>query len=159
MNNPETNKKAEELKKYRALVLAAIDYQISLYQNSPLQDFDPVLGLESLKKQAEEDAIKGRITILKRWYRDLTECIREGRELKFNSFVKERTGYTIDIFKEHFYKVEKLIATGKITTDNQFYDVNSMVDYLCQVEPVNTDKIAVLNKLLSAYEKKKTKTA
>jgi hypothetical protein len=154
----ETNTKDEELKKYRALVLAAVDHQIELLQSQPIQVFDPAPGLQKAKIQVEEHFSKGRLSILKSWYRDMTESIREGRQFKFNSFVKERTGYSIDIFKEHFDRAEKVIAKGKITTDNQFYDINSMIDYLCQVEPVDKQKIDVLNSLLLAYEQRKSKS-
>ncbi len=157
LNSAKTNIKTEELTKYRALVLAAIDYEITLYKNLPLQAFDPLPHLESLKKQTEEHYAEGRLAVLQKWYHDLTEGIREGRAFKFNFFVKERTGYTIDIFKEHFDKVEKLIVKGKITTDSQFYDVNTMVDYLSQTKPVDKKKIAVLNNLLITYQQKKLK--
>jgi hypothetical protein len=153
----ETKSKDEELKKYHALVLAAIDYQIELLQSQPIQGFDLTPGYERAKIQAEEDFSKGRLTNLKSWYRNMTEGIREGREFKFNAFVKKRTGYTIDIFKEHFNRVDKVIAKGKITSDSQFYEVNSMVDYLSHIEPIDEAKIKVLNSLLIAYEQRKRK--
>jgi DNA-binding SARP family transcriptional activator len=157
LSSQETNYKTEELAKYHALVLAAIDYDIALCRNAPIQAFNPIPNLEKLKQQAEEHFVKGRLATLKRWYHDLTEGIREGRAFNFNSFVKEHTGYTIDIFKVHFNKVESLVAKGRITTDNQFYDVHSMVDYLSQIQPVDEKKIAVLNNLLVAYQQQKTK--
>jgi hypothetical protein len=152
-----TTSKADELSKYRDLVLATIDYEIQLYQNTPLQGFNPIAGLESLKEQATEHFRKGRLAMLKRWFRDLTEGIREGRDFKFNSYIRERTGQHIDIFQEHFSRVDKIAARGRITTDSEYYDLNSMVDYLSQLTPVDTAKIALLNTILMEYQQRKAK--
>ena len=158
MKLQKTSSKDEELKKYRALVLAAVDYQIELLQSQPIHGFDIAPEFEKDKLQAEEHFSKARPPILKNCYRDIAEGIREQRQFKFNLFVKERTGYTIDIFKEHFERAEKVIAKGKITSDNQYYDINSMIDYLIQLEPVDKEKINTLNNLLLAYEQKKRKS-
>ena len=55
----------------------------------------------------------------------------------------------------------KIIEKGKITTDNQFYDITIMIDQLSQTDPVNNKKIEILDNLLADYErrkKQKTKT-
>ena len=72
-------------------------------------------------------------------------------------FFKERTSYSTDIFNEHFDRVEKVIAKCKIITDNQFYDINSKVDYISYFELVDEQKIDVLNSLLLAYEQRKSR--
>ncbi len=75
----------------------------------------------------------------------------------FREFGQEKTNYDIDIFKSYFQHVDKIIEKGKITTDNQFYAINIMVDQLCQTEPVDNEKIEILNRLLSEYEQRKTR--
>ena len=80
----------------------------------------------------------------------------ETGELKFNKYLQDKTNYDIDIFKSYFQRIDKVIEKGKITTDNQFYDINVMVDQLCQTEPVDNEKIEILNRLLSEYEQRKS---
>jgi hypothetical protein len=82
----------------------------------------------------------------------------ETGDLKFNRYLQDKTEYDIDIFKSYFQRVDKIIEKGKITTDNQFYDINTMVDQLCQVEPVDNTKIEKLKRLLSEYEQRKSGT-
>ena len=54
----------------------------------------------------------------------------ETGDLKFNKYLQDKTKYEIDIFKSYFQRVEKVTQKGKITTDNQFYDIGIMVDQL-----------------------------
>lgn len=147
------DEKQAELKKYRDLVLATIDYDLG---NKELHiktvDFDSIEHYKSLQIQTIEHFQKGRLTILRQWFRDLTEGFIEQGNLEFNKYLQDKTKYDINIFKSYFQRIEKVIEKGKITTDNQFYDVNTMVDQLCQVEPVDKKKIEILNKLLADYE-------
>ena len=152
------DEKQAELSKYRDLVLATLDYYLD---NKGLQiktaDFDSQEHYKGLKIQTEEHYQKGRLTRLKQWFRDLTEMQVETGDLKFNRYLQNKTKYDIDIFKSYFQRIDKVIEKGKITTDNQFYDINKMVDQLCQTEPVDNEKIGILNKLLSEYEQRKTR--
>lgn len=153
-----TIEKQAELEKFRDLVLATLDYYLD---NKEMQiktaDFDSVEHYKGLKKQTEEHYQKGRLTKLKQWFRDLTEMQIETVDLKFNKYLQEKTKYDIDIFKSYFQRVDKVIEKGRITTDNQFYDLNIMVDQLCQSEPVDNEKIEKLNRLLRDYEERKSK--
>ena len=151
------NKQAE-LQKYRDLVLATIDYYLDNKElHIKTADFDSQKHYEGLKIQTEEHYQKRRLTRLKQWFRDLTEMQVETGDLKFNKYLQDKTKYDIDIFKSYFQRVDKVIEKGKITTDNQFYDINIMVDQLCQTEPVDNEKIEILNRLLREYEQGKSR--
>lgn len=146
-----------ELKKYRDLVIATIDYYLeNNVAKIKTPDFDSDEYYKGLKIQTDEHFQKGRLTRLKQWFRDLTEMQVETGDLKFNNYLQDKTKYDIDIFKSFFQCVDKVIEKGKITTDNQFYDISIMVDQLCQTEPVDAKKIELLNGLLSDYEKRKS---
>jgi len=160
MNKGKLNKdeKQAELSKYRDLVLATLDYYI---ENKVMQiksaDFNSDEHYKGLKIQTEEHYQKGSLTRLKQWFRDLTEMQLETGDLKFNKYLQDKTKYDIDIFKSYFQRIDKVIEKGKITTVNQFYDINMIVDQLCQTEPVDNEKIGILNRLLSEYEQRKTR--
>lgn len=147
-----------ELKKYRDLVLATLDYCID---NKEIQiktvDFDSIEHYKVLKTQTEEHYQKERLTKLKQWFRDLTEMQMETCDLKFNKYLQVKTKYDIDIFKSYFQQVEKILEKGKITTDNQFFNISRMVNLLCQTEPIDTKRIEKLNRLLSEYEQRKSR--
>jgi hypothetical protein len=146
---PNKEEKNADLIKYRDLVVATLDY----HMDNPLMKiqsatFDSDEYYKSLKIQTEEHFKKGRLTMLKNWFRDFTEMQLETGDLKFNKYLQTKTGYDIDIFKAYFQRIDKIIIKGKITTDRQYYDINEMVGQLCQVEPVDNTKIDALNKLL-----------
>jgi hypothetical protein len=152
------DEKQQELVKYRDLVLATLDYSIN---NKEMQiktvEFDSIEHYKRLKIQTAEHFQKGRLTKLKQWFRDLTEMQVETCDLEFNKYLQDKTKYDIDIFKSYFQRIDKVIKKGKITSDNQFYDINMLVDQLCQTEPVDDEKIEILNRILSEYEQRKTK--
>jgi hypothetical protein len=147
-----------ELAKYRDLVTATLDY---LIDNNTFRiktaDFDSDSHYRTLREQTTEHFQKGRLSKLKQWFRDLTETQRETGDLKFNTYLINRTGQDINIFQDYYDRVDKIIAKGKITTDNQFYDVNSMVDQLSHAVPVDNGKLTMLNKLMADYEQRRTK--
>jgi hypothetical protein len=147
-----------ELKKFRDLVLAAIDYHLDDPSAAfKTDDFNSNLYYESLKEQTLEHYNKGRLTKLKQWFRDLTEMHIETRNLNFSKYLQNKTGYDIDIFEDYFKRVEKIIKKGMITTDKQFFDISIMADQLCRELTIDDGKIQILNHFLSTYEAKKSK--
>ena len=161
MKDSKLNKeeKQSELSKYRALVLATLEYYL---ENNIMQiisaEFDSTEHFKELIIKTEEHYQKGRLTRLKQWFRDLTEMQVETGDLKFNKYLQDKTKYNIDIFKSYYQRVDKVIEKGKITTDNQFYEINMIVNQLSQAEPVDNSKIEILNRLLIEYEQRKSRT-
>jgi hypothetical protein len=158
MTKKESSKvdKSQDLVNYRDLILATLDYYLeNKIMEIKTSDFDSTIHFQSLKTQTIDHFEKGRLTNLKQWFRDLSEMQIETRDLKFNTYLRNKTGLDIDIFQDYFERINKVIECGKITTDNQFYDVRNMVDYLCQTDPVDQRQIEILNKLLIDYEQKK----
>jgi hypothetical protein len=137
-----------ELKRHRDILLATFDYFIDRSANIKYDEFDPVDHFKLLKQQTEEHFQKGRLTRLKQWLRDMTEEPRETGDLNFGRYIKEKTGYDIDIFDNFQKRIDKIIERKKIKTENEYRDVLAMVDNLCQQTPVNEQKIDVLNNLL-----------
>ncbi|WP_448103620.1 hypothetical protein [Pedobacter panaciterrae] len=148
--------KAIELDKYKALVIATLDYCL---ENPSFHiitsDYDSRQHYTNLKVQVEENYVKGRLTRLKQWFRDLTEGFVEAKDSKFNDYLKVRTKSDINILTAYYIRIDKIIDSGKIANDDQFRDINSIVDYLCQTTPVDEDKITVMNILLTDYEERK----
>ena len=150
------NIKSKDLVKYRDLVLATIEYNIQIYSKENIAGVSEIIEhFLSLKPQIEEHFEKGRLTKLKQWFRDLTETVIASNDVKFNTYLKDQTGYDLDIFKSFNQKVEKIITKGKITNDDQFYELRNYLDQLEGIEPVDNDKIKIIDRILFKYEQKK----
>jgi len=110
MNGMIKKDKQIELDYYRDLVIATLDYCIDspdfLIQTS---DFDSKKHFESCKLQTVDYYNKGRLSILKQWFRDLTEPMREGRDFEFIKYIKERTGHQIDLFADFDTRIQKIV--------------------------------------------------
>ena len=135
--------------------IAAIDYNMSgKFISIKTPDFDSSKHFELLKVEVAELHNKGKLSTLKRYFRDLTEMIVETRDFKFNEYILKNTGYQIDIFEAFNKRIEKIITKGKITTNNQYYDLMNLVNQLCEMENIDEDRITALNKLLADFETK-----
>lgn len=149
-----TPEQQTELKRLRDILIATLDYHIDGYNKSgqKFEGFNPVDNFQDLKKQTEELYKKGKTTKLKNWLRDMTEMPRETGDLNYVTYIKRTTGHDYNIFTAFNKRIDNIIAKGKISTENQFREVNLMVDFLCQTEPVDDKKIEVLNNLLLDFE-------
>ena len=67
---------------------------------------------QKLKELVGKHFQKGRLTILKQWFRDLTEMQIETKDFKFSAYLKEKTNYDIDIFKSFYDRIDKIIVKG-----------------------------------------------
>src|SRR3989338_1442936 len=91
-----------ELIKYRELVLATLDYNLERPElHIKTETFDSFEYFRSLKKETIGHFEKGRLTKLKQWFRDLTEMHVESRNNAFNAYLKDKTGYDIDLNQNH----------------------------------------------------------
>lgn len=139
-----------ELKKYRDLVVATLDYYIvHLAFNNEMKD-----EYIRLKTQTEEHYSKGKLTTLKNWFKDLTSDFIEDRDFGFNEYLIKTTNYDIDIFESYFKRIEKIIEKDQIKTDSQFYELKNYVDYL--IQNINSDKVLIqrINEILLRFESK-----
>ena len=147
--------KQNELIRYRKLLLATLDYYI---ENESLQlktdNYDSKKHYLKLKEEVEINFKKGRLTILKQCFKDLTEMQIETKDFKFNRYLKNETNYDIDIFKSFHDRINKIIERSKITTDNQFYDVMSILNDVSKENKYKNEDIVKLNSLVVDYEQK-----
>jgi hypothetical protein len=147
------DEKQAELTKYHALVVATIDYYLENHLTDiKTSDFDSDDYYAMLKIRAQDLFQKGKLSQLKQWFRDFTEMLIEEPDFNFNTYLLEKTGYEIDLFKSFYDRINKIINSGKITSHNQYYEINVMIEQLIQAQPIDTDKIKTLNNLLAAYK-------
>lgn len=143
-----------ELIKFRKLTLATLDYYEEFYTiENIISDRDCLLW----KKEIELHFKRGRLTKLKQWFRDFTEMPIETKDFKFNTYLKEKTNYDIDIFKSFYNRIDKILERGKITTNNQFYDVMSILNDVSEVNKYKKEDILKLDSIVFEFENKNIK--
>ncbi|SHO64796.1 hypothetical protein [Algoriphagus zhangzhouensis] len=146
--------KHTELEKYRDLNLSTLDYLSETIQIAT-NDFNSSQHFQKLKIEVNESFTKGRLSKLKQWFRNLTEVLRETEDLKFNDFIKERTGHEVNLHERFEKRISKILGQGRIKSENDYRDVVTKVDYLSQKESADQTLIDQLNFLLISFEKKK----
>lgn len=149
-----TEEKQSDLNRYREILLATLDYFIERSKSINYEDFDVTAHYQQLKVKVEENYQKGRLNRLKQWLRDMTEEPRETGDLSFGRYIKERTGFEIDILGSFQKRIDKIVERKLIKTENEYRDVLAMIDKLCQQAPIDQDKIDILNNLIVDFDDK-----
>lgn len=152
MNHKE---KQAALEKYKAIAIATLDYLIKNYTGKLVFDqYDPHVMVYSTQKEQVERYFKQRkLDQLKRHSTNFQSILLHNLDVKFKDFIKEQTGYEIDIFKDLQDRIEAIVASKEITKDRELYDVRLMSDIY---EKTNGDqkKLAVLQNLVVAFTDK-----
>jgi len=127
-----------ECEKYRDLILAVFEYE-------------PMMAQKDLIPKINEHVEKGRLTILKYWFKCFIEGIIQSQDVKFTSFLKQKTGYDFDVFEKINNKIERIIKRNKINTDEEYRDILIYINNLIQSSIPNQERILLLNTLLAEY--------
>jgi hypothetical protein len=145
-----------ELKRHRDILIATVDYYIERYNytKSEYGDLNLIPLYEKIKCETEEHFQKGRLTRLKQYLRDMTEEPREAKDFKYGKYIKETTGYDIDIFDTFKKRIEKIVERKSIKNEDEYRDVLSTIDYLCQSNIVDQNKIDILSNILIDFDDK-----
>ena len=146
-----------ELIRLRDINQATLDYYILLHKKYPTPGYDPTEHFKSLKPLVDQHFEKGRLTILRQLLRDFTEIFQEGGGFEYMKYIKEKTGYEVDVLRSLQQRIEKILAKGKITTDNQYRDIMSLLNNLPEADQLDEAKTEMLNQLLVQYEVRKEK--
>lgn len=145
-----------ELNRHRDILFATIDYILQQVASENLlkDQFDVVAGYyEEQKQQVEKYFQNHRLDKLQQRLRNLTMFPMRRVDLTFNDYIKEKTGYEIDIFESLLMRVEGIIVQNKITTKKQLNDIAIMLN-LYKQKPVDPQKVDILKNLVINYANK-----
>ena len=142
----------QERERNKAILLATLNYLIE-YQSGDMvfDDYSPSKQwyLNDLK-QTERDIQNSRSQQIKKRL-DMHLAMRKHYfDLGLNSYIKEKTGYHIDIFEEFKTQVAPIIAKGTIN-DNDVYKVKNYLKAY-SANPEEQDNIYPLKTLLAKRE-------
>jgi hypothetical protein len=128
------DQKQTELEKYRAILLATIDYLISKHAGSFVVDNEDFIGdsYQQQKLQTEKYFNQRRLDRLKQQFLRLTKGLQNQPDLTFGNYIKEKTGYDMDIFEDVRKRVDAIVEQNKINNEKELSDVNSMLHFYKQ---------------------------
>ncbi|TZF84830.1 hypothetical protein FW774_07580 [Pedobacter sp. BS3] len=121
--------KQAEIEKHRILLFAILDYHLEYYTGSMVFDqWDPAADFYLQEKQrTEKDCQEFRIDILQQRLDRFVKRLRDRVDLNFGNYIKERTGYEIDIFADLRHEVATIASKGKIENDEELKSVDIML--------------------------------
>lgn len=109
-------KKQSELQRHRAILLATLDYLEERLGGSIVFDqYDPATEyFQQQKIQTEKCFKQRRLDRLQKRLASLTKEMQSRADLAFASYIKEKTGYNIDIFEDIRKRVNAIVAQNEI---------------------------------------------
>lgn len=124
-----------DLEKYHTIVLATIDYLKESLERSFIFD-----GIDSVaeyyheqKIQTEKNFEQRRLDRLQKRLISLTKGLLHKVDLNFSTYIKEKTGYEVDIFDDLRKRTEVIITQGKISNQKDLNDVSNALELYKQI--------------------------
>ncbi|RZM24362.1 MAG: hypothetical protein EOO88_23060 [Pedobacter sp.] len=146
-----------QLDRLLKLINSAIDYRIKLASSGEMSDAMSevmVPGYEDIRSASYLLHQKSQLSKLKYWWKCLQEEPRETRDRGFQTFITSQTGIAVDIFDAFEKKIERIIHSGRVKSDDEYREVVEKLDALIQDESGDADLICILNGLVTSFEKK-----
>lgn len=136
-----------ELKQYRSIVLATIDYLIEHLGNSIVYDeFDPVSDYYEKQKIVTEKCYnQRRLDRLQQKFISLTKGLQSRADVDFTTYIKTKTDYNVDIFEDLRSRVNSIIDQKEITNEEELNDVSTLL----KVYERTSKEAAIIEKLKS----------
>jgi hypothetical protein len=147
--------KLAELKRHRDIILATIDYiVVRIAVGMTHEHVDIIEGhFQQQKHQTEKYYQTRRLDRLQQRLYRLTEYPRRRGDLGFASYIKEKTGYHIDIFENVQSQVYTIIEQNLIRNKKELDDVSIMLDVYKQ-HPIDQNKLDILKRLVIEFSKR-----
>ncbi|HTN21003.1 MAG TPA: hypothetical protein VL125_11025 [Pelobium sp.] len=145
-------KKQAALDKYRTLLFAILDYHLKYYTGSMVfDDWDPSADYYLLEKQqTEEDYQNFRLDILEQRLGKFVQRLRYYMDLNFGSYLKEHTGYEMDIYEDLRHEIATIISRGKVENIEELSVVHLMIQ-VYKSTSVEKEQIDILANLIDEF--------
>jgi hypothetical protein len=147
---PEQNQ--SELQRHRAILLATCDYLLKRNRGCFVVDGADHIAesFEQEKERIEQHFQQGNLKELQRELQRRTAIFRSRIDLQFVPYLKETTGYDLDLFAALRSRMDGIIAQKKIHTWKEFTDVHLLLRTYEQTGEAPQEK-AILESLLKDY--------
>ena len=150
--------KQSALERHRDILLATIDYLLSFQEGSIVFDHEDAIAkyYEMQKLQIEKYYKQRKLDRLRQRLVSLTKGLQNRADLNFAGYIKEKTGYDIDIFEGLQNRVNAIITQKEVNSQKELNDIGTMLRYYQQTSP--DKKISdQLKALLMDYSERTTR--
>lgn len=150
----------EEREKNKSLLLATLNYLLEYHSaDMVFDDYSPSKQwyTDELRK-AKLDIQKYRSQQIKRRLDMHISLLRHRYDQGFNNYIKENTGYNIDIFEEFKAAVMPTISRGSIRDNNDVYPIEHYLKAY-GTHPEEQEHVVLLQTLLKEWEAKLSRLA
>lgn len=146
------------LQRYREILLATFEYLLKkTAARVKFDGLDPDADFfQFMREQTEKHYEQGRLKHLEKRFHEMSAMPRLTGDMEFGKFIKEKTGYDLDIFENLQSRINDIIAQETIRNDDEYLDVIAMIN-LGQQAPDNEEKIERLINLRNDYQEKLTR--
>lgn len=149
-----SKEKEAVLKRERDIVLAAIDYQDEVFRMHI--KFDGIERPDTghshyLKLEVDDCYQRGALKQIQKIFNYEKASARMKGDTRFCPYIKEKTGFDIDIFENLQQQIDKTILEQKINTENEYYDAIAMTS-LWRQKPGDNAKMDQLSKICKNYK-------
>ncbi len=143
------------LEKEYNIVQATLTYLIGLHGRTIVYDGDDMIGhyYRQEKQKAEKYYQERKRSRLQLQLKKLTKSLESSMDFNYAIFIKEQTGYTIDIFKELTKDIQQLISQDEILSREQWEKANTMLEF-CKRSRVDNTIIEKITQLIATYYRK-----
>jgi hypothetical protein len=152
--------KQSELQRHRAILLATLDYLKERLGGSFVYDqYDPVTEYyQKQKVQTEKYFKQHRLDRLQQRLASLTKGLQNRTDLAFALYIKEKTGYDIDIFEVVRKRVNSIIAQNEIRSQKELNDTGTMLSFYHETS-ADGEEVEKLKTLLTNYSERRHATS
>jgi hypothetical protein len=147
-----------ELEKYKALLLATIDYELervpSVYKADELalvQD-----NFSKMKEKIEKYYVADGLTKLKKSLQQFTVPLMQLGDLAFSPYIKSKTGYYVDLFANITERLQRITDRNAIKNRQELKDVIAMIA-LCRQTLTYKYNVAHLKNMIIDYHRLQSK--
>ncbi|RYE22113.1 MAG: hypothetical protein EOP45_08700, partial [Sphingobacteriaceae bacterium] len=144
--------KQSELQRHRAILLATLDYLEERLGGSFVYDqHDPVTEYYQQQKIQTEKYFKQRkLDRLQQQLASLTKGLQNRADLTFSAYIKEKTGYNIDIFEDFRKRFDAIVAQNDIRSQNELNEIGTILNFY-QRTYADGEEVDRLKVLLNKY--------
>ena len=147
--------KQKELQRHRAILLVTLDYLEERFAGSFVCDeHDAVAAYYQQQKiQTEKYFRQKRLDRLQQRLASHIKSLQNSVDLNFATYLKEKTGYHIDIFDDLRKRVNVIVAQKEIRSQSELNDIGTMLTFYKEIA-ANGKEVEDLKSLLIDYSKK-----
>lgn len=147
-----SQEKQSELEKYKAIVIACLQYLEQTSGKSFVVDGDSIAATyyRQQKIQAEKYFQQKRLDRLKQQFMRLQSSLLHVADHDFSLYIKNATGYEVDIFEQLKNKAKALLEQKEIRNKKDFDKIGELLYYFEKTAP-DPYTVEQLHELMSNY--------